>query len=76
MSWELKTAPKQIPPAENPPQTTFKVPIFDGPPRILDIGCDEGQWCFALKKQHPDWIVEGLDDVNRWAGSRNGNDIK
>ena len=66
MSWELKTASKQAA-AEMTPEATFKVAVWDGPPRILDIGCDSGKWCFAVKKQHPDWIVEGLDDVDHWA---------
>lgn len=66
MSWELKTIPKQNVGPENPPQAAFKVPVYDGPTRILDIGCDTGDWSFAVKKQHPDWIIDGVDDVNRW----------
>lgn len=65
MSWELKTASKQS--GAEMPGATFKVAVYDGPTRILDIGCDAGGWCFAVKKQHPDWIVEGIDDINRWA---------
>lgn len=77
MSWELKTVPKQNIPAgaPKPSQAEFKVPIYDGPPRILDIGCDTGEWSFAVKRQHPDWIVEGVDDVNRWI-TAHGDGIK
>jgi len=71
MSWELKTTSRQAV-TEMLPDEAFKVAVFDGLPRILDIGCDAGNWCFAVKKQHPDWIVEGVDDVNRWDEAHGG----
>ena len=40
--------------------------VFKGPPRLLDICCSDGHWCLAVKKEHPEWIVEGLDDSNHW----------
>jgi|ERR1700733_15847468 hypothetical protein len=67
MSWELKTIAAKQYPVTNTMGGGFKVAVYDGPPRILDIGCDGGKWCFALKKQHPDWIVEGVDDDKHWA---------
>lgn len=69
MSWELKTTAN---PAARmiTPEAAFKIAVYDGPPRILDIGCDAGGWCMAVKKQHPDWIVEGIDDIGRWVEER------
>lgn len=66
-SWELKTSPIRD---ETLPKAPFKVAVYDGPTRVLDIGCDAGGWCYAIKKQHPDWIVEGLDDIARWVQER------
>ncbi len=43
--------------------------VYRGPPRILEIGCGDGAWCFMVKKAHPDWIVEGLDDADHWSKS-------
>jgi hypothetical protein len=67
MSWELKTT--------SSPEAAFNVAVYDGPPRVLDIGCDTGNWCFAVKKLHPDWIVEGIDDVNYW-DDKHGGELK
>lgn len=54
------------PQSEVPPN----VNIFAGPPRVLEIGCADGAWCFSMKKDHPDWIIEGLDDNDRWSATR------
>jgi hypothetical protein len=27
----------------------------------------EGGWCFEMKNKHPDWVIEGVDDTNRWS---------
>jgi len=42
------------------------VPSNQGPPRVLEIGCGSGSWCFNFKKERPDWILEGIDDTNHW----------
>ena len=34
---------------------------------VLEIGCGDGEWCFRVKADHPDWIVEGLDDTDHWS---------
>lgn len=39
--------------------------VYPDPPRILDVGCENGNWCIWIKKNHPDWNVEGLDDNPR-----------
>lgn len=38
--------------------------IYSGPPRVLEIGCGDGTWCFKVKEEQPDWIVEGIDDTD------------
>lgn len=39
----------------------------DTPPQVLELGCSDGRWCFKLKTENPGWIVEGLDDTDRWS---------
>ena len=41
-------------------------PVYKGPPRVLEIGCGDGNWCFKVKSEQPDWIVEGIDDTDHW----------
>src|SRR4051794_17423153 len=35
-----------------------------GPPRVLELGCGSGSWCFMAKAENPNWIVHGIDDSN------------
>ncbi|KAG9237287.1 hypothetical protein BJ875DRAFT_370352 [Amylocarpus encephaloides] len=37
-----------------------------GSPRILELGCGSGAWCFHAKSVHPDWVVHGIDDTDHW----------
>lgn len=39
---------------------------------VLDIGCADGRWVNRIKKEYPDWIVEGVDDVDQWSNSFEG----
>lgn len=55
---------------ELPPDGPRSLSVYKGPPRVLEIGCGDGAWCFLLKKLHPEWIVEGLDDVDYWSKSK------
>lgn len=48
------------------PRLETSPPVYTGPPRVLEIGCGDGDWCFKVKNQEPDWIVEGIDDTNHW----------
>jgi len=41
----------------------YRVPVNRGPPRVLEIGCSNGSWCFKVKSEQPGWIVEGVDDT-------------
>jgi len=66
LSWDFKGAystPKQVPTPEEPES----IAVYHGPPRVLEIGCSDGSWCFKIKKLQPEWIVEGVDDSNHWA---------
>ncbi|TVY91266.1 hypothetical protein LAWI1_G003407 [Lachnellula willkommii] len=35
-------------------------------PRVLELGCGDGNWCIQFKNQNPSWIVDGIDDTNHW----------
>jgi hypothetical protein len=43
------------------------IAVYQGPPRVLEIGCSDGSWCFGMKKEYPDWIIEGIDDTDHWS---------
>ncbi|TGO75097.1 hypothetical protein BELL_0234g00030 [Botrytis elliptica] len=43
------------------------VPVYQGPPRVLEIGCSDGSWCFKVKEDQPDWTVEGVDETDHWS---------
>jgi hypothetical protein len=59
-------------PEELPPDEPENLNVYRGPPRVLEIGCGDGAWCFMVKKAHPDWIVEGVDDADHWSKSKSG----
>jgi len=59
LSWRLNSS-------EVTAELKHNITIFKGPPRLLDVGCGDGHWCLCVKKQHPEWIIEGLDDTNHW----------
>ncbi len=42
------------------------MPVYKGPPHVLEIGCSDGSWCFNFKKVRPNWIVDGVDDTAHW----------
>ena len=67
--WDFKSrSPKSAKP--NPDATPDETPIiaiYNGPPRVLEIGCGDGNWCFRSKKKYPEWIVEGVDDADHWS---------
>ena len=41
-------------------------PALPGQPRVLELGCGDGNWCMRFKKQNPNWLVDGIDDTNHW----------
>lgn len=45
-------------------------------PRVLEIGCGHGDWCFQIKDAHPEWVVEGVDDVDTWSATFPSIEIK
>lgn len=66
-SWDYADFPMS-PNVETPEhQTTL---VYSGPPRVLEIGCGNGAWCFASKERHPEWIIEGVDDADHWSAAR------
>ncbi len=76
-SWDFKSQQRKTPTeqtADGSPEDSHTVPVYDGPPHTLEIGCSDGAWCLNFKKEMPDWIVEGVDDTNHW--SCVGNDIE
>jgi hypothetical protein len=70
-SWEFAPlTPKSH--SEGTLEERHSVRVYNGPPRILELGCSDGSWCFKIKKEQPDWIVEGVDDVYHWSCHQNG----
>jgi tRNA G46 methylase TrmB len=54
-SWEYSPsikAPKVF--EDLSPEEKQRVPIYEGPPRVLELGCGDGRWCFTVKQEHPD----------------------
>jgi hypothetical protein len=61
---------------ELPPDVPHNLCIYRGPPKVLEIGCGDGTWCFKVKESHPDWIIEGLDDTDHWSKSKPGKKFR
>jgi hypothetical protein len=64
------------PPEELPPDELHNLYIYRGPPRVLEIGCGDGAWCFKKKKSHPNWIIKGLDDTDYWLKGNPGKTFR
>lgn len=60
--WGLRSTSAQLTPPT--PGAGSGPLVYSGPPRVLEIGCGDGTWCFRVKEEQPDWIVEGIDDAN------------
>jgi len=61
---------------ELPPNELHNLCVYRGQPKVLDIGCGDGAWCFKVKEAHPDWIVEGLDDTDYWSKTKPGTKFR
>lgn len=68
-SWEFLPSSPYSASAGATPDEKHKVRVYKGPPRVLEIGCADGGWCFTIKSHQPDWIIEGLDDTDQWSKS-------
>ncbi|KAH7321941.1 hypothetical protein BKA65DRAFT_568848 [Rhexocercosporidium sp. MPI-PUGE-AT-0058] len=68
-SWDFRgpRSPKSVKEKDDIPMETHLVAVYHGPPRVLELGCSDGSWCFNFKREQPDWIVEGVDDTNHWS---------
>ncbi|KAL5319974.1 hypothetical protein ACEPPN_013033 [Leptodophora sp. 'Broadleaf-Isolate-01'] len=68
-SWDFRgpRSPKSLKEKDETPLETHLVAVYHGPPRVLELGCSDGSWCFNFKNEQPDWIVEGIDDTNHWS---------
>ncbi|KAM3080910.1 hypothetical protein ACMFMF_002827 [Clarireedia jacksonii] len=64
-SWEYQPATSKNSPIATPEEKR-PAKVCQGPPRVLEIGCSDGNWCFQAKKAHPDWIIDGIDDTSHW----------
>lgn len=73
MSWEFR--PRSPKPMGETPEECG-VAVYSGPPRVLEIGCSDGSWCFKIKKEQPDWIVEGIDDTDHWTCVHKGTPLR
>jgi hypothetical protein len=69
-SWGIKAiSPKSL--DDMTREEKYRVPVYRGPPRVLEIGCSGGSWCFKVKLEQPSWIVDGVDDTDHWPCVRN-----
>jgi hypothetical protein len=50
--------------------------IYKEPPKVLEIGCGDANWCFKVKDAYPGWIIEGLDDADHWTKALLGKTFK
>ncbi|ESZ99332.1 hypothetical protein SBOR_0294 [Sclerotinia borealis F-4128] len=72
LTWEEKLSCWEYSPSLSAKTTPVNgelktVPVYQGPPRVLEIGCSDGSWCFKVKEDQPDWTVEGVDDTDHWS---------
>ncbi len=67
-SWDYLGFP--VSPCVGTPDGAQVTLVYTGPPRVLEIGCGNGSWCFASKYRHQDWIIEGIDDADHWTEAR------
>jgi SAM-dependent methyltransferase len=51
-------------------------PSSVGAPRVLDLGCGSGSWCFHAKSENPNWVVHGIDDSNHWLCVNKGVELR
>lgn len=57
--WEFQTSSKSSAfstesPTDSNSDERQKIRVYSGPPRVLEIGCADGKWCFNFKNDHPD----------------------
>ncbi|TAQ88271.1 hypothetical protein B7494_g3368, partial [Chlorociboria aeruginascens] len=76
LSWEFTLPSPTSNPSTGTPNDRQAVAVYQGPPRVLEIGCGDGCWCFQLSKEQPDWIIEGIDDANHWSCVQRDLDLK
>ncbi|APA08227.1 predicted protein [Sclerotinia sclerotiorum 1980 UF-70] len=72
LTWEEKLSSWEYNPSASVKTTPVSgdlktVPVYQGPPRVLEIGCSDGSWCFKVKEDQPDWTVEGVDETDHWS---------
>ncbi|CAG8962129.1 hypothetical protein HYFRA_00005173, partial [Hymenoscyphus fraxineus] len=67
-SWVFQSgsSPVGVDHGQPTPAEGINVQAPRGPPRILNVGCGSGTWCFRVKSANPNWIVHGVDDTNHW----------
>jgi hypothetical protein len=65
ISWQFKPrTPRSL--VTTPDDSNPVIAVYQGPPRVLELGCSNGNWCFNLKAEQPSWIIEGIDDTDHW----------
>ncbi|KAL3427087.1 hypothetical protein PVAG01_00596 [Phlyctema vagabunda] len=67
--WDWNFKSDQIAEALTSPGITTdkrRLASADKPPRVLEVGCGDGHWCFRLKKDNPTWVVHAVDNAAYW----------
>ncbi|KAI9646813.1 hypothetical protein NHQ30_004812 [Ciborinia camelliae] len=81
LTWEEKFSSWEYNPSSSVKSTPVggevkTVPVYQGPPRVLEIGCSDGSWCFKVKEDQPDWTVDGVDDTDHWSCVQRNIELK
>jgi methylase of polypeptide subunit release factors len=74
-AYQQPNSPKQEYQEHLAPETQIQ-PSAVGAPRVLDLGCGSGSWCFHAKFEYPNWIVHGIDDSNHWLCVNKGVELR
>ncbi len=78
---DLKVTPATLIPRPETAELVERIIRYGSPARVLDIGTGSGCIAIALKKQHPDWDVTGIDisaeaiEVAKENAARNGVNV-
>ncbi|CZT46469.1 uncharacterized protein RSE6_06897 [Rhynchosporium secalis] len=77
-SWDFKVAhsPKSLNNSIEKLETpdTHTIAVYQGPPRVLELGCSDGNWCFNFKLEQPDWYAIGKPKLSLFSMSQGSSE--
>ncbi|PQE12091.1 hypothetical protein CJF31_00000257 [Rutstroemia sp. NJR-2017a BVV2] len=75
-SWKYEPDISKKNPPSATPEEKRTATVCQDPPRVLEVGCSDGSWCFQLRNAHPDWIIDGIDDTDHWTCMNKDTDLR